>query len=294
MSRRRRRRLTIALAAVAVTTASGLVLVERWSSPTTPLTVDELVIRSASTTPTTPPMPTPTIVSTSTTTATGPPTGATSAPPGTSTTTSAAVARRPADGVYAYATTGTEQLDVLTGVQRTYPTETGVVVASTACGVDLSWRPYEERTYTISLCDDANTLRFDAYSNHYEFFDNAQQRRLTCTPAPAWQPADGSRFETECTGDGVTERRRGSVAVTTLSIAGSRRPATHVVLETETSGSTEGTTHEELWIDASTGLLLQLQRTVRNRTPTPVGTANYAETLTLTLTSVTASVLAPA
>ena len=193
----------------------------------------------------------------------------------------------PPAGVYAYATTGTESLDLLTGIDRDYPVETGVVVTTTACGVDLSWQPYLERTYTIELCRTGSDVTVAGYTNAYEFFGQPEQRRLTCQPGLAWVPTAGSVIEATCEGDGVSERRVETASADSIVVDGERRSVVRVVIETTTSGSTEGTTHEELWLDSVSGLLLRLQRSVSNRTSTAVGSAEYDEQVVLQMSVLT-------
>lgn len=187
--------------------------------------------------------------------------------------------------MYAFQTTGSERLDVLDGIERNYPAESGIVVSATACGVDLSWQPYVERSYTISLCTLGGDLRLSGYANRYEFYGNPEQRRLVCEPPIAWQPRTTTTLETECAGDGISEHRQTTAGTTTLTVDGQHRLVTHVEIEARTSGSTEGSTHEELWIDAATGMLLRLERTVSNTSDTAVGAAHYDETVTLHLAS---------
>jgi hypothetical protein len=256
--------------------AAGSITWGRWSNRTTPITVDELVTREAA------------AASTSTVAATAPDT-APDTPPDTTPDAERPVTTGPSsvpdEGVYPYRTTGSEHLDLLTGVERRYPSETGIVVSHTACGFDLSWHPYVERSYTVEICRRNGDLVLVGYTNRYEFFGRSEQRHVVCEPAPRWLAADG--FTTTCAGDGVVERRTASAASESVAIDGRTVAALHVVIDTSTSGTTEGATHEELWLDRATGLVLRLDRTVRNETSTAVGNAVYDEHVELMVSVLT-------
>ncbi len=278
---RTNRRVVVAIgAAVLVVSGTGWAMWGKWSNDTTPISAEELSRRAISTT-------TATTTTTSSITTSSITTSRITAANTISPPTTAPPIPLPPVGVYAYATRGSESLDLLTGVDREYPVETGVVVSATACGVDLSWQPYLERTYTIELCRAGSVVTVAGYTNAYEFFGQPEHRRLTCQPAPAWVPAAGSAIDTTCVGDGVREFRRGTATADTIVVGGERRSAVRVAIETETSGTTEGITHEELWLDSVSGLVLRLQRSVSNRTSTAVGSAEYVEQVVLQMSVLT-------
>jgi len=142
-----------------------------------------------------------------------------------------------------------------------------------------------ERTYTIQLCRRGAELVVVGYTNAYEFFGQPEQRHLVCDPPPRWLAV--AAFTTTCTGDGVVEQRTASAGDGSVTIDGRTLAALHVVIETSTRGSTDGTTHEELWLDRLTGLVLRLDRTVRNETSTAVGAAAYQEHVELVVSVLT-------
>ena len=200
----------------------------------------------------------------------------------TTTTTPTSSPPTPAPGVYAYRTTGGERLDLLTGVERTYPSETGVVVSTTACGATLSWQPYVERSYTIETCQSGDGWVITAYENRYEFFGQAERRHLVCDP-PASLATDSGSSTTTCAGDGVEEQRRSTVFG--IEQLGEHRTL-HVGADSETTGSTTGRTNEQLWIDLDSGVLIAYERHVDNESSSPVGAAHYVEDVSLELAGV--------
>lgn len=271
----------------------GVIAYFRLRTETTPISVDDAVARFPTSLAST---SAPTAPSTTAGPSTAPPVNASMAAPvgapvGASIVPSIAAVGVPAPGVYAYAATGGESLDVLTGVERSYPAETPVVVEASTCGVVVSWTPLEQRAESFEVCADAGGLRIVRTTSTHEFFGQREVRSLECD-AGAWLVAPGAEVGTTwdavCSGSGLVEQRRSTlVERTTATVAGVARDAVVIESAVSTTGTTTGATTRRLTLDVETGLPIEWVDEVRNSTATAAGDAAYAEQVRLVAASLT-------
>ncbi|MGB0114251.1 MAG: hypothetical protein WBP59_13595 [Ilumatobacteraceae bacterium] len=286
----RRRRLTwmaSGAAGITLVAAAAIIVVERYRDEVQEVTIDDAVenfqARSPSTLIDVDASPGDTARSSSS--------GAVADPDSyepTTTARTAAELRLPDDGVYDYAATGQEQVDVLTGATHVYPAETAVVVEPFGCGSRLTWMPFVERTEGWDTCVRDGGIALVSYTATHEFFNSHEVRHLVCTE-PAWivPPPDAPTTMTAtCEGDGLSEVRTTTVVGTsTVTVGGVDVATIELDVAVETSGTTTGASTRHLVVDARSGLPINWSDTVANTTPTPVGDAHYDESFTLTVMS---------
>lgn len=165
-------------------------------------------------------------------------------------------------GVFAYDTSGFEEVDILGGARHDYPRRTTIVVRRGGCGLVLRWQPFEERFQEWELCDG---LRLRSISERHEFFGNDDRRTYRCD--------ESSRFDGayRCSTGETTE-----VARVVSSEDG------HVRVETALSGGSTGSGARELWLRPD-GIPLRMAVENENTTPSLIGPVSYRERYELTL-----------
>ncbi|MFM7253327.1 MAG: hypothetical protein ACKO27_09735 [Ilumatobacteraceae bacterium] len=207
----------------------------------------------------------------------------------------------PAEGVYRYATTGSESVDILTGSSHTYPAETTITVRHTECGALLTWTALKERSDTWGICmtPEGIVWQGDAVAVwHHEFFGQEERTPTYCPDdvlmlpaayvddpmAGVWEPTSMT-----CVCDdrdwpamwellGVEERLIEGVAV----------EVAHVRLTiTWRAGEYYEDSVIDYWLDRS-GLPLSMSSTKVTRTDSGViGAVTYREQFTADLLSLT-------
>ena len=201
---------------------------------------------------------------------------------------------RPGDGVYAMATTGSEDVHVLGGLTHRYPDTTPALVLPAADGCTTwRWTPIAERVQERVTCPTSDGLRLASTSSLHAFLGRTDRRTYTCTDDSRAAPADlrpGVTFTARCT-SGASDLS-GPVSLTMdgrvvdtgeVTVAGSSRPAAHLRIEQTLSGDTTGTATIDRWIDPDTGLLLRERTTTTTSSDSFVGTVGRSETYTLAL-----------
>lgn len=188
---------------------------------------------------------------------------------------------RPAQGVYVYATTGGDEVDVLGGSRHTYPSETTITIRHAGCGVVERWDALEERWDERESCQTAEGDVMKRTTSFHEFFGHADQRTLHCSgfvrPVGA---GPGATWTSRCASDNTT-------AVTTLSavawemvdVAGTPVRTLHIHAETKLSGEQVGTSVRDVWGSSDHGLVVRERSTLTSYSNQPVfGRTRYHET----------------
>lgn len=165
-------------------------------------------------------------------------------------------------GVFAYETSGFEEVDALGGARHEYPARTTIVVRRAGCGLVLRWQPFEERLQEWELCDG---LRLRRITERHRFFGTDDRRTYRCDPSSR---LDGAY---RCTTGETTE-----VGRVVSSEDG------HARLKTRISGGTTGSGTREVWLRAD-GVPLRLAAENENTTPSLVGPVHYRERYELRL-----------
>jgi hypothetical protein len=174
----------------------------------------------------------------------------------------------PSPGVYVYATTGGEQLD-LPGTRHDYPAETTVIVTHDECGWRERWSPFEERWDDRVVCPGGEPSH---YVVHHEFLGQADERQFVCEQDACSDGAVTSERE-------VTDEGRD-----TITIDGTDVEVVHTRVDETTTGDSVGPVVSHWW-RTDDGLLVRHTTVVHMTSQTVVGEVAYDEEITLELLS---------
>lgn len=225
--------------------------------------------------------------------ATGPddPVGTTGAT-GTTDTMAAPEPTLPDPGVYRYATTGSEAIDVLGGAEHPYPPETTVTVTPDGCGVLLRWDLLVERREEWRLCaaEDGVVLQTTGAFYH-EFFAHGSLEAMECNRPVLLVPVDGlprPPVPQRCTLNGREWLPAWEVIGTDVrSVDGSPLGVTHVRMTVVDDDEHYEHVVADWWLDAH-GLPVSMSATKTSRSTSGlVGDVVYDEQYTAQLTSLT-------
>jgi hypothetical protein len=293
----RRPRTLVVVAVVLILIGGGAYVLQRLASGgrVTELDIDAVVadfredVATASAPPTSaPPTSTTPIAPASTAPASTAPSS--TAPPSTTSTVPEAVPTLPAPGVYSYATTGYDQVDVLTGARHDYPELTTMTVIPHGCGVRLRWDVAVERWDSWDWCLEGRAIRLVAATTHHEFFGVAGVNEYHCAGAPRPLDAEpGTEWTTVCrVEDRDTSTMRATVlGRVTVTVEGEAVPALHVRYDVELAGVSTGTQTIEGWYRTADGLPLREIFAVNTVQDSPIGAAAFEERSSITLLSLT-------
>ena len=209
---------------------------------------------------------------------------------------------RPGAGVYTYEGTGTEKLSLLSTGQEWGPNLPATVTHGEegcwAFKIEYSTNHWQEWTYC--LADDG--LQEDGGRSFQSFdfvaFTVDDLQVFTCEPRGDTLRLDadaGDSFEQSC--DGASEERgthvnsAGSntfVGKETVEVGGVEVDAYHYRSERSITGDQHGEEAFDTWYAADDGLPLKMERTVRVKSPSPLGEVVYKERGSFSLTSLEA------
>ena len=209
---------------------------------------------------------------------------------------------RPDAGVYTYEGTGTEKLSLLSTGQEWGPNLPATVTHGEegcwAFKIEYSTNHWQEWTYC--LADDG--LQEDGGRSFQSFdfvaFTVDDLQVFTCEPRGDTLRLDadaGDSFEQSC--DGASEERgthvnsAGSntfVGKETVEVGGVEVDAYHYRSERSITGDQHGEEAFDTWYAADDGLPLKMERTVRVKSPSPLGEVVYKERGSFSLTSLEA------
>lgn len=195
---------------------------------------------------------------------------------------------RPEAGVYRYATSGGERLDVR-GSARDYPSTTTITVHHDDCGFRERWDVFDERWEVRSWCLEDGGRGLVGLVSYREFFGYGQRHEMHCdgaTPPPGRGAEPGASWEVTCSDDGTTATTRIEVVgPAAVDVAGQRLDTLHLRMETRIEGETSGRMATERWIVPDTGLLVRERQQTEVETAGPVGRMAYTEDYALLLES---------
>lgn len=212
----------------------------------------------------------------------------TSAAPSTSTSTSTVdtAAVMPEPGVYLYATTGTDSIDVLGGVHHDYPETTTITVTATDCGALQRWDVVAERWEEWQRCVAGSGVVEPGRVNYDEFFDVGEKHTYVCEGDP--RPLDaaaGTTWTRTCRKGDHQDSYTGTViGVEPVSIGGSEVQALHVRVEID-NGRASDHQSTDAWYQLGTDLLLVRSTSNHTTNDTTYGLVHYDEKYELRLTS---------
>jgi hypothetical protein len=193
-----------------------------------------------------------------------------------------------ADGVYSYATSGHEEVDLLGGSRHDYPAETSMTYRRSGCGEQVRWQPLEERYSLDDMCTTAAGGELRRAFQRHSFFGQSDDEDLRCDKGLVFLPARpraGQVSSGTCRGESTTVALRFEVHdLTHVTVGGRSVEVVHVFTTGRISGAARGETKREEWLTRS-GLLVRTIAAVDSDRDTPGGTAHYTESYELRLRS---------
>lgn len=196
----------------------------------------------------------------------------------------------PATGVYRYATTGSESVDILGGATHDYPAETLLTVTHDGCGVLLRWDLLEQRRDEWRLCvTDAGVELQTAGAHYHEFYSNGRLEKLACTATVLLVPTTDTlppEQAVTCLLDGEPwDPTWTAVARETLTVDGIAVATVHVRMVVDSGDAHFERTTTDWWL-APSGLPVRMTTEKTSNTDSGViGDVYYTETYTADLTS---------
>jgi hypothetical protein len=174
----------------------------------------------------------------------------------------------PAEGVYAYRTTGGEQISLF-GARHDYPERTFATVRHLGgCRWEARNDVVDEHTDFRTLCNDNDSFLQLAQERQVEFFGQRDGASMTCDPPLTLYTAGdaiGTRTATDCRDADGNNAHLTSVYLGTdeLKIGGEVVKTIHVRDDGIVKGpKMDGTSMDELWLHPRTGVTLRWNRTV--------------------------------
>lgn len=194
----------------------------------------------------------------------------------------------PQEGVYVYATTGGDEVDVLGGSRHAYPAETTITVRHAGCGVVERWDALEERWDERESCRTSNGETLKRMTSFHEFFGHADQRTLVCqgfTYPAGFEP--GSSWTTNCASDNTNAvTKLTAVGWEDIVVAGKPIRTMHVHANTHLTGEQDGTSERDVWGSADAGIIVRERVALTSYSNQPVfGRTRYHESYEIRLTS---------
>lgn len=192
------------------------------------------------------------------------------------------------DGVYLYATRGTESVDALGGATHRYPAKTTITVRSAPCGLTLTWDALEARSVSWTLCATEAGIELRGWEVAHRFFGQSDSTRYACDEGllVASESSAGDTSPLRCRSSrGEQSGETRVVGLEQIAVAGARLRAVHVRTEGQVSGGDDGTEIVDWWIAERNGLPLRISLESRTSRPLLIGDVHYSEDADLRLLS---------
>lgn len=193
------------------------------------------------------------------------------------------------EGVYVYDTRGYEETDALTGSRHDYPSQTGVSVWKTDCGMRSRWQPLNERWDEAEFCLNERGTSFRKFTTYHEFFSKGDTQSFDCPESAyvfMYSGRAGDSWKFDCTGQGAEITSSVSViGPEQVTVSGKPMEAIRYRYELSLRGRNRGTQIQERWIAVDSGFLLKITQHADMETDSPFGTVKYFEQYTTTLHS---------
>lgn len=195
---------------------------------------------------------------------------------------------RPKEGVYVYATTGGDEVDVLGGSRHTYPEETTITVRHDGCGLIERWDALEERWDERESCRTPEGDAMKRTTSFHEFFGRADERTLHCEgfTAPA-HVRPGDTWTSRCaSADTTATSVLRAVGWEDVDVGGVAVRSLHVHVQTRVTGEQDGRSTRDVWGSAETGLVVRERAELTSYSMQPVfGRTRYHESYEIRLVS---------
>lgn len=216
---------------------------------------------------------------------------------GTRDSTSAATATTtrfhpPAAGVYSYATTGSERID-LGGAHHDYPAETHAIVRTDdTCGWSVEHEVIKEHVDRHERCSDTDAVFVLADGRDVEFYGQRESVTYRCprTTRLLWDATPGTTSTGGCaTPDGRSRFDYEGVFVgaESVSVENQAVDVVHLHIEFTMTGDVRGTSTTDFWLAAESGLIVREERTVDTHAKSALGDVHYQERAAFRLESLT-------
>ena len=195
----------------------------------------------------------------------------------------------PEPGLYVYAATGSESVDVLGGERHAFRRRTAVTVRPAGCGFVLRYDFLRGRSTTREYCPSVDGLRVSRSVEVHTFFGRREVTDYRCTDASTARPAEDrpeAKLGWSCTTGTKTETAAGEVVgIEELAVAGAPVETVHLRVATRLAGVSRGEGGADVWLSRSTGLPVRVVAWNDNVTDSPIGPVRYRERFELDLQS---------
>jgi hypothetical protein len=193
------------------------------------------------------------------------------------------------NGVYVYATKGSESINALGGATHDYPAKTSITAIAVPCGMQYQWSALEGRSTTWTFCTNSTGIELRISDERHSFFNLSDHAVYRCEnrylirrkPLPEATPFS-------CRSDRNLEV--GTVRVIgagSIDVGGQRVRALRVRNELTIRTRDSGTETIDWWLDAANGLPLRVTLQSRTSRKMWVGRVQYREDFSLRLLSLT-------
>jgi hypothetical protein len=191
------------------------------------------------------------------------------------------------EGVYVYATRGSEKTDALTGVTHRYPRRSTITVAAHACGVSLTWRVLKGRSTEWVYCVTADGWELRSQDERHTFFGRTETTTYLCQDTLIRPlPLERERWRLTCSTGSSHERGFVHYVSSGLENVGGKTVSSQLVRKRSVfSGEIRGFARHDLRFDSETGLPVEVAMETRTTNDSPVGDVHYEERVTLSLVS---------
>jgi hypothetical protein len=199
--------------------------------------------------------------------------------------------RLPPPGVYAYRTSGGEQLS-FGDIARQFPTASEMIVTDAGGCSTMRWVPLEQHTESLAVCTGSDGAYRITSMSSSETIAGVQTTMAIRCPSTTYlvppDPAADDRWRSTCTATGhhkvgVTGQVVGPAWV---DVGGRRVPSLHTRLTLRFSGAESGTNPNDYWLSDQDGLVLRQRETVNlSQDAGPLGSVDYRETMAIGLRS---------
>ncbi len=199
--------------------------------------------------------------------------------------------RLPPPGVYAYRSSGNEQLS-FGDIGRSFPSASEMVVTDSGGCSTMRWVPLVQHTESIAVCPGvAGAYRIESMSSDETIAGVKTTMVIRCPAATYFVPPAakaGDRWRSTCASSGhqKVDVEGQVVGRASVDVGGRQMPALHTRLTLRFIGTESGTNPNDYWLSASDGLVLRQRETVDlSQSAGPLGSVHYQETMAIELRS---------
>lgn len=195
------------------------------------------------------------------------------------------------NGVYIYATNGSESVNALGGARHVYPARTSITAIEVPCGIRLRWAALEKRSTTWTFCSTPAGIELRVSDERHAFYNISDHSLYVCSGRlliPKNGPVAGATEPFSCRSNRNLEVGEVHIiGVVPLDIGGRRVDAIHASTDLTIRSYDSGSESIEWWLDAATALPLRIELHSRTSRKMWVGRVQYHEDLSLHLLSLT-------